>query len=105
MKNVRKFDQKLFKDRDVIGLFFKNGHLHVINIAGVGHLLNIYAGFLLGTRDGSDDSLLDDVLQIRKSTPDVPKVLKGVCPWTGVPIAAKEDGSQYTAKDSPLNRS
>lgn len=71
-----------------------SGHLHVINIAGVGHLLNVDACLLLSASDGSDDSLLDDVLQVRKSAPDVTKVFEGVCPGTRVPIAAKQDENQ-----------
>lgn len=67
------------------------GRLHVINVAGVGHLLNVDARLLLGASDGSDDSMLDHVLQVRKSTPDISKVLEGVCPGTGVPIAAKQN--------------
>lgn len=102
MKSIGEFVHIPFEVKGVINL---NGHLHVINIAGVGHLLNVYACFLLGTSDGSDDSVLDDVLQIRKSTPDVPKVLEGVCPGTRVPIATKEDENQYAAKDSGLNSS
>lgn len=74
--------------------FFYSVHVHVINITGVGHLLNVDACLLLGTSDGSDDSMLNDILQVRKSTPDVSKILKGVCPGTRVPIAAKQDKYQ-----------
>lgn len=74
--------------------FTFQGHLHVINIAGIGHLLNVDARLLLGACDSSDDSLFDDILQVRKSTPDVAKVLKGICPGTGIPISAKEDENQ-----------
>lgn len=69
-------------------------HLHIIYIAGIGHLLNIDACLLLAACDSSNDSLLDDVLQVRKSTPDIPKILKGVCPGTWVPIAAKQNENQ-----------
>lgn len=68
---------------------FPPGLLHVIDITGVGHLLNVNARLLLGASDSSDDSLLDDVLQVGKSTPDVPKVLEGVRPGTRIPIAAE----------------
>lgn len=43
---------------------FHSVHIHVINIAGVGHLLNVDACLLLGASDGSDDSMLNDILQV-----------------------------------------
>lgn len=61
-------------------------YLHVVNVTGVGHLLNVDACLLLAASDGSDDSMLDDVLQVGKPTPDVTKVFKGVCSGTRVPI-------------------
>lgn len=67
------------------------GHSHVINVARVGHLLNVHADLVRGAGDGSDDSMFDDVLQVGKSTPYVPKVLKGVCSGTRVPIAGEQD--------------
>lgn len=68
--------------------------LHVINIAGVGHLLNVDACLFLGASDSSDNSLFNHILQVGKPTPDVPKVLKGVCPGARVPIAAKQSENQ-----------
>lgn len=61
-------------------------HLHVINITGVGHLLNVDAGPLLGASDSSDDALLNDVLQVRESSPNVPKIFKRVCSGTRIPV-------------------
>lgn len=75
----------LYKD-----LSYHRGHLHVINIAGVGHLLNVYARLFLGASDGSDDSMFNHILQVGKPTPDVPEVFEGVCSGTGVPVAAKQ---------------
>lgn len=69
-------------------------HLHIINVAGVGHLLNVDSCLLLGAGDSSDNSLFDYILQVGKPTPDIPQVLKGVCPGTRVPISAKQDENQ-----------
>ena len=80
-------------------------HLHVINITGVGHLLNVDACPLTGASDGSDDSLVDDILQVGKSAPDVPKVLEGVCSGTRVPIPTMQDGNYKSLNNANLWKS
>lgn len=66
-------------------------HSHVIHVARVGHLLKVHADLVRGAGDSSDDSMLDDVLQVGKSAPYIPQVLEGVCSGTRVPIAGEQD--------------
>lgn len=66
-------------------------HSHVIHVARVGHLLKVHADLLRGAGDSSNDSMLDDVLQVGKSSPYIPQVLEGVCSRTRVPIAGEQD--------------
>lgn len=60
--------------------------VHVVHVAGVRHLLDVDAGFLLGARHSSDDGLFNNVLQVGETAPDVPHVLKRVCARTRVPV-------------------
>lgn len=71
---------------------------HVVHVAGVRHLLDVHAGLLLGARHSSDDAVLDDVLEVREPTPDVPHILKRVGARTGVPVPG-EDGDRWTGLD------
>lgn len=59
---------------------------HVIYVARIRHLLNVHARLLLGPRHGSDNALLNDILQVREPTPDVPHVFKRVGTRTWVPV-------------------
>lgn len=79
--------------------FLHRAYVHVIDITGVRHLLNVDARPLLGACDGSDYPMLNDILQVGKSTPDVSQILKGVCPGTGVPVSAKQDIKSVIFKD------
>lgn len=80
--------------------FLHRMYSHIIYVAGVRHLLNVDACLFLGACDGSNDALLNDILQVRKSAPDITKVLKGVCPGTRVPVSATTQENQSSNEKS-----
>lgn len=91
-RKLRKNDQSCGSSVDKKGAvrLSKSGS-HVIDVAGVGHLLNVHADLVCGSGDSANDSMFDDVLQVGEPTPYVAKVLKGVCSGTRVPIAGDQN--------------
>lgn len=65
--------------------------LHVVHIAGIGHLLDVDSGFLLAAGQSSDDPVFNHVLQVCEATPDVAQVLKRVSPRTRIPVSTAEN--------------
>ena len=70
--------------------------LHVVDVAGVRHLLDVHARLLLGARDRPHNALLDDVLEVGEPAPHVAHVLEGVRPGTGVPVATERERERLT---------
>lgn len=60
--------------------------IHVIYVAGVGHLLQVNTKQGLRFTQELQDAMLNHVLQICKSSPDITQILSRVCPWPGVPV-------------------
>lgn len=60
--------------------------VHVVYVAGVGHLLEVNAERRLRLAQELQDAVLDHVLQIRKPSPDITQILGRVRPRSRVPV-------------------
>lgn len=60
--------------------------LQVIHVAWIGHLLDVDPERPVVACVKLDDAMFNHVLQVGKTSPDVPLVLHGLCPGAGVPV-------------------
>lgn len=64
-------------------------NLHIIDVARIGHLLDVDTGCWLNSRQYKAHSSLHQVLDVHKSAPHVAHVIKRVSCWARIPKSSE----------------
>ncbi len=70
-------------------------YLHIIYITWIRHLLDVNTSLLFGPSNCSDNAVINYILKVSKSSPNIPQILKRISPGTGIPIPANQKHNKH----------